>query len=161
MTELCVENLMQDDKADKNNQLAFLQSILSQIRVDDPEIRWFIKQQFGQPDSEEFSKEGVKEISRRLKIQNKKLLEQVALLKEQLQKSRSEKDELTTKLDALMQLHVSISHALGSCPVCLGLRGDCKKCGGKGSTGWRRINKRLFDMYILPAQMKLERSNKK
>jgi hypothetical protein len=53
-----------------------------------------------------------KEVIRRLKIQNKKLIEQVASLRERLKMSKSERNSATAKLNELLKLNHSLSVAL-------------------------------------------------
>jgi|SRR5579871_1373796 len=96
-------------------------------------------------------KKMVTEIGRRLKIQNKKLLEQLQFLREEVKKSKTDKNELMTRFNLITKLNRSLSDALGSCHQCWGDDPDCAVCGGNGSSGWRDINKRLFNNYILPA----------
>lgn len=54
-----------------------------------------------------------KEIIRRLKIQNKKLLEQVVSLKERLKKNKAEKMKIAGKLSYLKKINNSLSETLG------------------------------------------------
>ncbi|HLK27325.1 MAG TPA: hypothetical protein VKT28_02000 [Puia sp.] len=96
-------------------------------------------------------KKSVNEIARRLKIQNKKLLEQLQFLKTEVKKYKADKNELTVKFNQLAKLNRSLSDAVGSCHQCWGDDPACEVCGGNGSSGWRNINKRLFNNYIFPA----------
>jgi prolyl-tRNA synthetase len=59
-----------------------------------------------------------KEVTRRLKIQNKKLLEQVVLLKKRIKKNSMEKAKITKRLSYLKKISNSLSVALGTCPHC-------------------------------------------
>lgn len=106
-------------------------------------------------------KETPKEIIRRLRIQNKKLMEQVASLREQLKQESSLKLQITNDLIFLQKMCNSLSDALGSCHKCWGEDPDCVTCSGNGSSGWRNINKRLFNINILPALEKVYRLSSK
>jgi hypothetical protein len=96
-----------------------------------------------------------KEITRRLRIQNKKLLEHVASLKGQLKQLKADRNEIQNKLNHVNMLNNSLARATGSCSNCWGEDSNCIDCAGNGSPGWRDINKRLFNIYILPALEKL------
>jgi len=138
-------------KEDSKNQMAFLQELLSQIRTDDAKVKSFIEQEINAKQSGGKQKGVTREVIRRLKIQNKKLLDQVALLKEEVKQTRSDRNEATGRLTDLMKLNKSLAEALGSCPACWGEDQKCANCAGNGSPGWRTINRRLFNIYILPA----------
>ncbi len=101
-----------------------------------------------------------REITRRLKIQNKKLLEQVSLLKIQLRALKSEKKEIEIQLTRQTNLNNSVAGAFGSCSKCWGGDPHCSNCSGNGSPGWRHIDRGLFNMHILPTLVKLEGLNR-
>ena len=96
-----------------------------------------------------------KEIIRRLRIQNKKLSERSAILKEKLKQATAEKTKAIERLANEKRLNISLSGALGSCSDCWGEDLTCKNCSGRGIPGWRRINSRLFNTYVLPVLAKI------
>jgi len=91
------------------------------------------------------------EIMRRLRIQNKKLLEQVGLLKEQVKLTNTDKHHMAQRLQELIRLSNILSDALGSCHLCWGEDPHCSSCGGNGSPGWKNVHKRRFQIYVMPA----------
>ena len=102
-----------------------------------------------------------KETIRRLKIQNKKLLEQLAVLRKKINQETSGKNKIAEKLRSLKKLNNALAEALGSCSQCWGEDPKCRNCSGKGIPGWRSINKRLFNVYVLSCLQKLYSINKK
>jgi len=92
-----------------------------------------------------------KEIIRRLRIQNKKLQEQLLTLRRRLKQKDLEKTKIVDQVSAAKKLNNSLSDALGSCNKCWGEDPDCPSCSGNGIAGWRKINSRLFKSFILPA----------
>lgn len=96
-----------------------------------------------------------KEIIRRLKIQNKKLMEQVISLKDQLKQTKKNRDQVLIRLNSMHKLNKALSDALGSCNICWGNDPECPACSGNGYSGWRNVNKRLFNIYILPVLEKI------
>ncbi|MBX2924688.1 MAG: hypothetical protein KF746_20975 [Chitinophagaceae bacterium] len=92
-----------------------------------------------------------KEIIRRLRIQNKKLLHQIEALKAKLKIECSNTDQVNKRLSYAMVVNNRLSEALGSCNKCWGEDHNCTSCYGKGASGWRPINKRFFYLYILPS----------
>ena len=135
------------------NQIDRLQSVLNQIKFDAPGLKRLIEQQIS--DKKGQQKEISKELIRRLRIQNKKLLEQVALLREQIKDSKANRNQMMLRLDYLMKLNTSLAEALGSCSNCWGENPACTICRGEGYPGWQKINKRLFNLYVLPTIEKL------
>ena len=73
---------------DIENQIATLRAMLKNVRFDDPQFRAFIRQQLRNVESRRQQRATDQEMIRRLKIQNKKLLERVTSLKEQLKQVR-------------------------------------------------------------------------
>lgn len=145
---------------DKENQFDLLQVMLKQMKKNDPGIKEFIEEQLLNSDKKGKQKEISKEVIRRLRIQNKKLMEQVGLLREQLKLTTTDKNQVMTKLKQLVKLNNSLAEALGSCNSCWGDDPECAHCGGLGAPGWRNINKRMFNLYILPSLEKLYGSGK-
>ena len=150
---------MKTVSVDNEDKIAILRGMLKHIKSDDTQFRSFIKQQI--VNSNQTHKQNLinKEIIRRLRIQNKKLLEQVASLKDQLKQMKTGRNEMQSRLHQLVKLNNSLSGALGSCPVCWGKDQDCPACSGNGFSGWKDVNKRLFNIYILPSLDKVYRSN--
>jgi hypothetical protein len=120
---------------DNDNQFELLRAMLNQIKANDSILN--------------------QETTRRLRIQNKKLLEQVKLLKDQLKQLNAEKEQMSSSLNYLWKLNNSFAEAVGSCNNCWGEDPDCEICKGNGSPGWKEINKRFFNIYILPGLEKL------
>jgi hypothetical protein len=92
-----------------------------------------------------------KETIRRLRIQNKKLQEQLVMLRKKLKQRDTEKTKIVEQIFATKKLNNSLSDALGSCSKCWGEDPDCPNCSGSGIPGWRKINSRLFNSFVLPA----------
>ena len=139
----------------KENQFNLLPAMVNQTRIEDSGIKQLIQQQFRGNQEQGKKKNISKETIRRLRIQNKKLQEQVASLREQLRYNREDRNQLASKLNHLMKLNTSLAKALGSCDNCWGEDPDCTICSGEGYPGWRKINKRLFNLYVLPTLEKL------
>lgn len=123
---------------DNDNQFEFLRAMLSQVNSE-----------------KDKQSDASKETIRRLRIQNKKLLEQVKLLKEQVKHVNAEKAQMSGSLNYLWKLNNSLAEALGSCANCWGDDAECTNCQGLGSPGWRQINKRFFNRFVLPGLEKL------
>jgi hypothetical protein len=152
---------MKVDKADIKNQIVILQAMLNQVRFNNPKFRLFIQHQTGVNRIKGNPDEINKEIIRRLRIQNKKLLENIAFMKDQLKQIKTDMHNTRTQLNQIVKINNSLSQGLGSCNACWGEDPDCVNCSGEGSPGWRKINKRLFNIYVLPAIEKLQEINKK
>ena len=90
------------------------------------------------------------EIMRRFRIQNKKLLEQVALLKERLKLASEDRQNISREMKALIKINKDVAAALGSCPRCWGENPACTICNGKGIPGWKASTQQYFDSYIAP-----------
>ena len=141
-------------------QLNFLEPVLNGIKIDDFKLRGSAKKQIEMKRKEKDQKEQ-REIIRRLKIQNKKLLQQVAALKVKAKQNSAEAAIMLTKVNHMKKLNHSLSDAVGSCGNCWGEDPNCSACLGEGIPGWRNINKRLFNMYVLPCLDKLYLREKK
>jgi hypothetical protein len=125
-----------------------LQMLLNQLNTTDPQTRQILENYLkDNPSRSEPTKD---EILRRFRIQNKKLQEQLLILKEQLKKSKEEEQKLISYLDHFLKLNTALSAALGSCENCWGNDPDCDRCGGEGIPGWRPVNKRLYALYVQP-----------
>jgi len=144
---------------ENDNQFELLRGMLSQVKIDDPLIRQMVEQNSSNNGQKKQADAG-KETTRRLRIQNKKLLEQVKILKDQLKQANEEKHQMGASLNYLWKLNNSLAEALGSCSNCWGEDAECNNCHGQGSPGWRQINKRFFNRYILPGLEKLYGLNK-
>ena len=96
-----------------------------------------------------------KEIIRRLRIQNKKLLEQLTSVRNKLKQVDAEKQSSFAKMNRAEQLNLLLAKALGSCGNCWGEDPNCIVCAGNGISGWQKVNKRLFNLYVLPALEKV------
>jgi len=144
----------------KRNQLKALRGgLLTQFKIDDPNI----KKLFEQLNIKTNKSDEQKEIIRRLRIQNKKQIEQVGLLKERLRTLKEEKIKMLNSYTHIKKLNSSLSEALGSCHECWGENSSCHVCKGKGISGWRKVNRRFFNVYVLSGIEKLnmdeERNN--
>src|SRR6266536_2368425 len=93
------------------NQLYFLQPTLNGAKVGHLKVPLVTQDQV----EKDKKKEEQTEIIRRLKIQNKKLLEQVVLLKKRIKKNSGEKAKLTKRLSYLKKISNSFSVVLGTC----------------------------------------------
>jgi hypothetical protein len=129
----------------KRNQLNALQELLSQLKIHDPGIRKLIEQL----SNKSYKGDEQKEIIRRLRIQNKKLIQQVALLKERLLTAKEDRLKVLNNVSHIKKLNASLAEALGSCSICWGEDPSCTSCKGKGIAGWRKINRRYFNIYVL------------
>ena len=94
------------------------------------------------------------EIMRRFRIQNKKLMEQVALLKDKLKYATGSQPLNAKDKKLLLDFNVELSEALGSCPECWGENQSCHNCQGHGVPGWRTGDKNHFKN-VLPVLKKL------
>jgi len=92
-----------------------------------------------------------KEIIRRLRIQNKKLQEQLTTTKKRIKQINAEKEKVVTEFNRVKEFNDVLSRALGSCSSCWGEDAECLICSGEGIPGWRKINKRLFNIYVVPS----------
>src|SRR5690349_17323227 len=99
---------------ENDNQFELLRAMLSQVKMDDPLIKQLVEQNISK-NGHEKQADASKETMRRLRIQNKKLLEQVKILKDQLKKANEEKQQMTFNLNYLWKLNNSLAEALGSC----------------------------------------------
>lgn len=99
------------------------------------------------------------EIMRRFRIQNKKLLEQVALLKGQLKEASSNQKTIMEDIKQLMRINKELSAALGSCAECWGEDPECDQCKGLGSPGWKPSHQKHFSNYVAPILGKLVKKN--
>ena len=67
--------------------------MVNKARLDDPKLKILIRQQIRKAWERKEQRDRDRETIRRLKIQNKKLLARVAVLKEQLKKLREDKKQ--------------------------------------------------------------------
>jgi len=128
-----------------------LRAMLGEIKTIDSKSRLFIKKELNKYNSEAKQKEINRETIRRLKIQNKKLMEQIVSLKDQLRQTKINRNQVLTRLGDFRKLNKSLAEALGSCDICWGEDRDCKNCLGHGSPGWKKISRHFFNRYVLPA----------
>jgi hypothetical protein len=147
---------MRTVKKEDDEKAPALKALLDQIKTDDPELKQLVKQ-ITKSYKEHKQNETARETIRRLRIQNKKLLQQVSTLKERVKQMKSERIEMFAHYNQTMKLNNSLSSALGSCNICWGENPNCPACSGDGYPGWRTVNKRLFNIYILPSLEKYYR----
>lgn len=143
------------DTMDKKEYYELLKALLTRQDEGAGGIQTIIEQYKGNKKPGNGKSDLAVEIIRRLRIQNKKLLERVRILREQLKQEKGERMQLVNKINYLGKLNASLSDALGSCRECWGEDAHCTVCAGKGYPGWRKVNKRLFNLYILPALEKM------
>ena len=144
-------------KKEEANLAATLKALLARVKKDDPEFKQFLKQEISKSYKQHKQNDIARETIRRLRIQNKKLLEQVSTLKERVKQMKAEKVEMLVHYNQTMKLNNALSSALGSCNICWGENPDCPACSGNGYPGWRTVNKRLFNIYINPSLEKYYR----
>ena len=144
-------------KKEEANLAATLKALLGKVKKDDPEFKQFLRQEISKSYKQHKQNDIAKETIRRLRIQNKKLLEQVSTLKERVKQMKAERVEMLVPYNQTMKLNNSLSSALGSCNLCWGENPDCPACSGNGYPGWRTVNKRLFNIYINPSLEKYYR----
>jgi hypothetical protein len=140
-----------------DKQLNILKAKLDQIKIENPNVRERIRKLI--ISSHNGSEQ--KEITRRLRIQNRKLLEQVVSLKEKLKKNHMAKAKVADRLNHLTKINNSLSEALGSCSKCWGEDPNCTVCMGNGVPGWNNVNRRFFNVYILPSMTRVYELTKK
>jgi hypothetical protein len=133
-----------------------VKALLDQFDNGDPHMRQLLEMQL-RNNLNRKSEPTKEEELRRFRIQNKKLLEQMALLKDQLKKGREEHKAVIGYLDYFLKLNSTLASALGSCENCWGEDPSCDKCGGAGAAGWGPVNKRLFNIYVRPCLEKLNK----
>ena len=147
---------MRTVKKEDHNKTISLKTLLSQLKTRDPEFKRFFKQ-VTKTYKQHKQNDTALETIRRLRIQNKKLLEQVSTLKGRVKQMKAERIEMFRHYNETMKLNNSLSNALGSCNLCWGENEDCPACSGNGYPGWRTLNKRLFNIYIMPSLEKIYR----
>jgi hypothetical protein len=138
------------------NQQDPVKALLDQFDNGDPHMRQLLEMQL-RNNLNRKTEPTKEEVLRRFRIQNKKLLEQMALLKEQLRTSKEEQKNMIGYLDYFLKLNSALSGALGSCDNCWGEDPSCDKCRGAGTAGWGAVNKRLFNIYVRPCLEKLNK----
>lgn len=144
-------------KKEDDNKAATLKALLSKLKTEDPGFKQFVKKEISKSYKQHKQSDIARETIRRLRIQNKKLLERVSTLKERVKQMKAERIEMHGHYNQTMKLNNSLSSALGSCNLCWGENQDCPACSGNGYPGWRTVNKRLFNIYILPSLEKYYR----
>lgn len=127
-----------------------LPDMIDNAGFDDHRLKFIAQQRTVMNNSAIIQKDISKEVIRRLRIQNKKLIDRLGASKSKIEAMKSEKTQLHEKFNEINRLNVSLSKALGSCPVCWGGDDKCPTCLGNGIPGWAIVNKRFFNTYILP-----------
>ena len=140
----------------KKSQLDPLQAIIDQIRINDPHIKRLVEQHVRNTNT----RHEQAEVIRRMRIQRKKLLEQLSLMKDKLKEGKADKSQIVTRINQLKKRNNALSDALGSCTHCWGEDPACDHCSGNGMPGWRNSNKRLFNIYVRPCLDKIYEQNK-
>ncbi len=96
--------LMKRPKENRNHLTMELKSLLGKMKENKPQIKLVIDDQNRLRANDEKQKEINKEIIRRLRIQNKKLLEQVIKLKEEIKKTKFNKNQVLGHINELLRL---------------------------------------------------------
>ena len=96
--------LVKRKKQNENHLTMDLKSLLGKVNKNRPRIKLVIDDQNHSFSNDEKQKEINKEIIRRLRIQNKKLLEQVIKLKEEIKKARFSKNQVLSHINELLKL---------------------------------------------------------
>ena len=138
-----------------NKHETLLHHLINQIASDEAFIKDAVVEQIKTRQRKPLQTKSDRETMRRLRIQNKKMLEQVKSLREKFRETNAEKNFLTKTLAEVTKTNDLLSQALGSCNQCWGNNTLCEQCAGNGIPGWRQINKRLFNSYVLPCLEKL------
>ncbi|MET0637495.1 MAG: hypothetical protein ABWZ25_15795 [Chitinophagaceae bacterium] len=146
---------MKSTTRDSKNTILIFQALMRLLPDNDPRLELMLNRQLEKLIKAEEQFKMVTETSRRLKIQNKKLLQQVGTMKESLKQTKLNRNQILTRFTDYKKLNRDLSDALGSCTVCWGEDDKCQVCEGNGSAGWRTINKRLFNLYVLPTMEKV------
>lgn len=146
---------MKKEKNNKSNADEILHAMFDQAGINDPHAKRVIKRVFTKYNVDPGERDADKEVIRRLRIQNKKMFERIASLKEQLKQARLNRNQALNRMNDLRRLNRELSGALGSCPVCWGEDQHCARCGGEGIPGWGNVNKKWFTVYVLPVLEKL------
>jgi len=146
-----LQDFLMKNKSKKNeNQIILLKDLLNLINANDPKFRVFMKQQISKYHKAEKQNQFNRELIRRLKIQNSKLLKQLEKMKIERRQSKAIVKDLTEQANSLTKFNRTLAEALGACPVCWGNNTDCKSCSGNGSPGWVKPIRKLFNLYVLP-----------
>lgn len=94
---------------DNENKLAILRALLNEIRSDKPHFKSLLKQEITSTRERQKENNINKEIIRRLRIQNKKLLERLALTKDRINRLKEEKKDLLKQLKRAAKLNNSLT----------------------------------------------------
>ncbi len=143
-----------------NKHETLLHHVIHQIDSNEAYIKDAVEEQIKTRERKPLQTKSDRETIRRLRIQNKKMIEQVKSLREKFRKAHAEKNILTKTLADVTNTNDHLSQALGSCNRCWGNDPLCEQCAGNGIPGWKQINKRLFNSYVLPCLEKLYGLNK-
>lgn len=115
----------------------------------------FVESEMNSCNNENFKRSGRQsvinvEIMRRFRIQNKKLMEQVAWLKDQLKYANTNQEKIKRDMNMFMTLNSELAKAVGGCAECWGENYRCKHCNGSGIPGWKNGNKKHFKNVVIP-----------
>ncbi len=137
----------------ERNRLVALMHIIARIRkgeVDESHLLKELDEVYIKSEEKAESHDYDVETIRRLRIQNKKIQALVLTLKEQVKEMRENRNQLLHRINDLRRLNKSLAASLGSCHLCWGEDETCLTCGGAGAPGWKTVNSRLFNIFILP-----------
>lgn len=111
---------------DKDNQFEFLQAMVM-TKIDDSKMKEIFGEHLEIINKIRKRDDDAKEITRRLKIQNKKLLQQVANLKEKLKNNRKIRLQMFKQLTNISRLNNTLVNAVDKCRISLGEDTNCEK----------------------------------
>ncbi len=135
------------------NQLAALMRAISRIKkgeVDEAQLWAMVSEEFDQLKKTTEQRAIDAETIRRLRIQNKKIQDLVLSLKNELREIKINRNQILKRLADLRKMNKSLAASLGSCPLCWGEDEHCPTCEGSGVPGWKNVNSKLFNIYVLP-----------
>lgn len=91
---------------EENNKKAtrLMKSLMGKLNEDNPQFKPIINGENHNIINDQKQKEINKEIIRRLRIQNKKLIEQVIKLKEEIKKTKFNKNQVSNHINDLLKL---------------------------------------------------------
>ena len=84
----------QNSSVVKEDKIAILQEMLNHIKSENPRFRSIMRREIALAHQKSKENQEKKEIIRRLRIQNNKLLRQLLILKDHIEQSKTEKNEL-------------------------------------------------------------------
>jgi hypothetical protein len=146
--------------AESKLQLEILKGLLRRMHLDEQDLLELVNKEKINHQLQEKIGDISREIMRRFRIQNKKLREQVSLMKDRSRQQVKQQQALEAEAARLRILLKSVAEALGACPLCMGEDLACPTCSGAGLPGWKPVSRRAFNQYILPVMDALKTMSK-